>query len=81
MATVKIPSNVYSTIKYDREADVLYISFGKPRRAEGLDIGDGTILRIDPKTEEVVGITILNFKARAEKEVEGGDLGLEGREG
>ena len=29
---------------YDAEADVLYISFGNPKNAEGVDIGEGTII-------------------------------------
>jgi uncharacterized protein YuzE len=33
---------------YDAEADILYISFGNPRNAEGVDIGEGTIIRIQP---------------------------------
>ena len=66
MKRFKFPEKSRSRIHYDREADVLYISFGKPKPAEGIDIGDGTILRIDPKTEEVVGLTILNFYKRAE---------------
>ncbi len=68
MATIKIPLESKSVISYDSEADVLYVSFGKPRRAEGIDIGDGTILRIDPETQEVVGITLLDFRKRVEKE-------------
>ena len=27
---------------YDADADVLYISFGNPKNAEGIDIGEGT---------------------------------------
>jgi len=70
MATIKVPTKTESVINYDAEADVLYISFGNSRKAEGIDIGDGTILRIDPDTEEVIGITLLDFKRRAEsKEV------------
>lgn len=65
MATLKIPEKIQSVIHYDDGADVLYISFGEPRPAEGLDIGDGTILRIDPETEEIVGLTILDFSKRA----------------
>ena len=64
MAAVKIPARAESTINYDEKADVLYVSFGKPRKAEGIDIGDGTILRVDPDTGEVIGITLLNFKKR-----------------
>ena len=30
---------------YDEEADVLYISIGKPRKALGVDIGEGAIVR------------------------------------
>jgi hypothetical protein len=43
---------------YDAEADILYISFGNPKNAEGVDIGEGTIIRIrpywcdDPKSSE-----------------------------
>lgn len=45
---------------YDAEADILYISFGNPRNAEGVDIGEGTIIRIRPDTKEIIGVTILN---------------------
>jgi uncharacterized protein YuzE len=45
---------------YDADADVLYISFGNPKNAEGVDIGEGTIIRIRPDTKEITGVTILN---------------------
>ena len=45
---------------YDAEADVLYISFGNPKIAESVDIGEGTIIRIQPDSNEIIGITILN---------------------
>jgi uncharacterized protein YuzE len=45
---------------YDAEADVLYISFGNPKIAESIDIGEGTIIRIQPDTQEIIGVTILN---------------------
>jgi uncharacterized protein YuzE len=45
---------------YDAEADVLYISFGNPKNAEGVDIGEGTIIRIQPDTNEIIGVTILS---------------------
>jgi len=45
---------------YDAEADILYISFGNPGNAEGVDIGEGTIIRIQPETKEIIGVTILN---------------------
>lgn len=45
---------------YDAEADVLYISFGNPQNAESVDIGEGTIMRIQPDSKEIIGMTILN---------------------
>ena len=50
---------------YDSEADVLYISFGKPRPAAGMDMGDGIIMRYDEKHDEIVGITILGVRTSA----------------
>jgi uncharacterized protein YuzE len=50
--------------EYDEEADVLYISVGKPRPAVGTDIGDGVVVRYDNKKKEIVGLTILSFRAR-----------------
>lgn len=45
---------------YDADADLLYISFGNPQNAEGVDIGEGTIIRIEPNSNGIIGITILN---------------------
>ncbi|MBI2871471.1 MAG: DUF2283 domain-containing protein [Candidatus Omnitrophica bacterium] len=50
--------------EYDEEADVLYISVGKPRPAVGVDIGEGVIVRYDQKKKEVVGLTIIGFRKR-----------------
>lgn len=49
---------------YDREADVLYVSIGKPRKATGVDIGQGVIVRYDEKRGQVVGLTIMGIRAR-----------------
>ena len=49
---------------YDGDADVLYISVGKPRKAVGVDIGEGVVVRYDEKKKEVVGLTIIGFQAR-----------------
>ena len=39
--------------EYDGKAETLYISFGKPRPAVGVDVGEGVVVRYD---EEVVGL-------------------------
>ena len=51
-------------IEYDEFADILYISFGKPRPGIAIEKTDGDFIRIDPYTDEVVGITIIDFKSR-----------------
>ena len=50
--------------EYDEEADVLYISIGKPKKALGVDIGEGAILRYIEDTGEVVGVTLIGIKER-----------------
>jgi uncharacterized protein YuzE len=53
-------------LDYDEEADVLYLSFGKPREAkDSVEVEDGVVYRI--ADDEIVGITIIDFKARTKK--------------
>ena len=46
---------------YDREADVLYLSIGKPQKAKTVETGEDFVLRLHPKNGQVVGMTIINF--------------------
>ena len=46
---------------YDREADVLYLSIGKPQKAKTIEISEDFVLRLHPKSGQVVGMTIINF--------------------
>ena len=57
---------------YDAEADVLYIAIGKPVKAEGVDIGKGTIVRVDPESNEIVGFTIISPLKRTLQEMKVG---------
>lgn len=53
---------------FDKEADILYVSQGPPRAdAESDEVGDGIIARLDPRTHEVIGFTILNFLKRSDR--------------
>lgn len=54
---------------YDGEADVLYLSPGEPKPAEGVDIGDGLIVLYDEETAEVVGLTVTGLRERLLKEL------------
>ena len=51
-------------LAYDRDADVLYLSVGEPRPAVSREIGDDLLLRVDAKTGEIVGLTVLNLSTR-----------------
>jgi len=53
--------------EYDGEADTLYISFGKPRAALGVDVGEGVVVRYDEKAREVVGLTLIGVGRRLEE--------------
>ncbi|MFI5145144.1 MAG: DUF2283 domain-containing protein [Ignavibacteria bacterium] len=48
---------------YDEEADVLYISFGKPQKSEVFDTGGDLLIRFDLTSSEITGFTILNFSS------------------
>jgi uncharacterized protein YuzE len=48
-------------MSYDRKADIISISFGKPRKAISEEIDPHVIVRRDLKTKEILGITITNF--------------------
>ncbi|MEK7477044.1 MAG: DUF2283 domain-containing protein [Candidatus Coatesbacteria bacterium] len=55
--------------EYDEDADTLYLSFGKPRPAAGIDIGKGVIVRFDEQAREVVGLTIIGVGHQLESYV------------
>lgn len=46
-------------IDYDNEADVLYVNFGKPQKADDSVQGDDGIIR-RKKKNKLIGLTILN---------------------
>ena len=48
-------------MSYDREADTVYISFGKPGKAVSEEVDPHFVVRRDPKTRRMMRITITNF--------------------
>lgn len=53
---------------YDQEADVLYLSKGKPSKKDmSEEVGEDVVMRFKPKTKEVTGITVINFSKRSNK--------------
>jgi uncharacterized protein YuzE len=57
--------------EYDEEADTLYLSFGKPRSAGGIDIDKGVIVRFDEQAREIVGLTIIGVGRQVASYVRG----------
>ncbi len=47
---------------YDKEGDVLDISLGEPRKAIAREINDDFFIRVDVKSKEIVGFSVLNFE-------------------
>lgn len=63
---MKIPMK-HMWVDYDKEADVLYISFRKPQRAKKtLERNEDVLVRKDGR--ETVGITILNASTKARQD-------------
>lgn len=54
---------------YDAEADVLYLSPGDPKPAEGVDIGGGMIALYDEQSGEVVGLTVIGLREKLLREL------------
>lgn len=46
-------------IDYDEEADVLYVNFTKPQKADDSEQGEDGIIR-RTKKKKIIGLTILN---------------------
>ena len=55
-------------LRYEKDADVLYISLGKPAYTDYKEVGENLILRLDPETQEVVGFTVIDFIAQAKQQ-------------
>jgi uncharacterized protein YuzE len=50
-------------IRYDKEADVMYVSFGPPMPADDSELGSDDIL-YRYKNGEVIGLTVTHFSNR-----------------
>jgi hypothetical protein len=55
------------TIHYYEEGDELNVLVGKPTEALYVELEDEVYVRLDPNTQEVLGFTITNFRARGRR--------------
>ena len=51
-------------VSYDPDGDVLYLSLGNPRPAITRGEKDGLLVRTDPHTDQVVGLTVLDYEKK-----------------
>lgn len=49
-------------LKYDPNTDILHVAFGKAKKALSIEQEPEVFVRLDPKTHEIVGVTVLGFK-------------------
>ena len=54
----------FTTCEYDARNDVLYLSIGRPREAITWESPEGHLVRLDPDTGDLLGLTILHMKAK-----------------
>ena len=59
MNKMEIGDWVFDEVSYDADADVLYLSIGKPRRAVGEQTPEGHIVHFDEETGEFCAVTII----------------------
>jgi len=55
---------------YDAENDVLSLHVGEPREAEGEETPEGHVLRFEPGTQRIVGLTVLGAQAILDRDGE-----------
>ena len=48
-------------VVYDSEADVLYVTRDTPEYTDYVEHSEDVILRLDPDTKRLVGVTIIGF--------------------
>ena len=52
---------------YDKDNDILDISVGEPKKAVSKELGNDILIRVLPKTNKIVGLTVINFEQRFSK--------------
>ncbi len=60
---VHIGPHIFDRADYDAEGDVLYLHVGEPVEAEGEETPEGHVLRFEPGTQRVVGLTVINARS------------------
>jgi uncharacterized protein YuzE len=65
---IRIGPLVFDHADYDLEGDVLYLHVGEPSQAEGEETPEGHVLRFEPGSQRIVGLTIINARRLLDRE-------------
>ncbi len=65
-ASIEIGPFTFTDCSYDAEADIAYLSVGEPKEAISWESPEGHLVRLDPDTDELVGVTLLYPRRRGE---------------
>jgi uncharacterized protein YuzE len=65
-ASIAIGPFTFTDCSYDAEADIAYLSVGEPKEAISWESPEGHLVRLDPDTGELVGVTLLYPRQRCE---------------
>lgn len=60
---IKAGPFTFTHCAYDHDGDVLYLSVGKPREALTWESPEGHLVRLDPETGALLGVTVLHVAA------------------
>lgn len=63
LVNVHIGPLVFDHADYDAESDVLYLHRGEPVEAEGEETPEGHVVRFEPGTQRVVGLTVIDARS------------------
>jgi uncharacterized protein YuzE len=67
---ISIGPVAFDHANYDAENDVLYLHVGEPKEAEGEETPEGHVLRFEPGTQRIVGLTVLGPQAILDRDGE-----------
>jgi len=58
--SIKIGPAVFDRADYDSEHDVLYLHVGEPTVGDGEETPEGHVIRYEPGTRRIVGLTMMS---------------------
>lgn len=65
---VRIGPLVFDHADYDADSDVLYLHVGSPQDGEGEETPEGHVVRFEPGTQRVVGLTVIGAQELLDRE-------------